>query len=119
MAVSDIKKLTDLIIKHRDQRDWKQFHNSKDVAIALSLEASEVLEQFRWLSKEEVEQYIQKHKKEIGDELSDVLYFILLMAHDLNIDIVKAFNRKMIENKKKYPVNKVKGKHLKYTAYQK
>lgn len=117
--MSDIKKLIETIIKHRDARDWKQFHNPKDSSIALSLEASEVLEHFLWKSKEEMDEHIKKHKSEIADELSDVLYWTLLISHDLNIDMLKAFAKKMKENNKKYPVKKVKGKHLKYTEYTK
>jgi NTP pyrophosphatase (non-canonical NTP hydrolase) len=117
--MSDIQDLINKIIKFRDVRDWKQFHNPKDSAMALSLEASEVLEQFLWLSKEEMEVYVKKHKKELGDELSDVLFWVLLMSFDLKIDITKAFNSKMRQNNKKYAVKKAKGKHLKYTAYQK
>lgn len=59
--MSDIHELTDLIIKHRDARDWKQFHNPKDVALSLVLEAAETLEHFQWKSKEEIEQYIKEH----------------------------------------------------------
>ena len=116
--MSDIKNLIDIIIKYRDARDWKQFHNPKDSSIALSLEASEVLQHFLWQSKEEMDEYVKKHKNEIADELSDVLYWTLLMSHDLNIDLLKAFDKKMKENKKKYPVKKAKGKHLKYTEYK-
>ncbi len=110
-----MKKLTEQVIKYRDARDWKQFHNPKDCAISLSLEASEVLEHFQWKSPEEMAQHIKKNKKEIGNELSDVLYWILLMSHDLNIDIEKAFQEKMKQNAKKYPIKKAKGKHTKYT----
>ena len=117
--MSDIKDLTDFVIKFRDARDWKQFHNPKDSAMALSLEASEVLEQFLWKNPAEMEEYVKKHKKELSDELSDVLFWVLLISYDANIDILKAFKRKMRENAKKYSVRKAKGKHLKYTAYQK
>jgi NTP pyrophosphatase (non-canonical NTP hydrolase) len=113
--VSDIKNLIDIIVKYRDARDWKQFHNPKDSSIALSLEASEVLQHFLWQNKEEMEEYVEKHKNEIADELSDVLYWTLLLSHDLNIDILKAFDKKMKENRKKYPVKKAKGRHTKYT----
>jgi NTP pyrophosphatase (non-canonical NTP hydrolase) len=113
--MSDIQELISKIIKFRDARDWKQFHNPKDSAIALSLESSEVLEQFLWLTKEEMEAYVKKHKKELGDELSDVLFWVLLMSYDLKIDIVKAFNSKMRQNNKKYSVKKAKGRHTKYT----
>ncbi len=110
-----MKKLTELIVKFRDARDWKQFHNPKDCAISLSLEAAEVLEHFQWKTLEEVEKYIKTNKKEIGDELSDVLYWVLMMSHDLNIDIEKAFLSKLKQSAKKYPIKKSKGKHLKYT----
>ena len=109
------KELTDMILKFREERDWKQFHNPKDSAIALSLEAMEVLEHFHWRNKEEIEQYIKEKKKEIGDELADVLFWVLLLSHDLGIDPEEAFLTKMEENKKKYPIEKAKGKHLKYT----
>ncbi len=113
--MSDIKDLTNKIIDFRNSRNWKQFHNPKDVAISLVLEAGEVLEHFQWLSKKEIKEYVIKHKKDIGEELADVLYWVLLMSHDLEIDVLKALNKKMIKNEKKYPLDKSKGKHTKYT----
>lgn len=110
-----MKKLTEKILKFRDARDWKQFHNQKDMAISLSLEAAEVLEHFQWKSKEEVEEYVKKNKNEIGKELADVLYWVLLMSNDLGIDIKKISEQKLQENAKKYPIKKSKGKHTKYT----
>lgn len=110
----DLEKLTESIIKFRDERDWKQFHNAKDLALSLTLEAAEVLEHFQWKSKEEIEVYIKTNKKEIGEELADVFYWVLLMSHDLKIDIKKAVSEKMRQNAKKYPVSKSKGKHTKY-----
>jgi NTP pyrophosphatase (non-canonical NTP hydrolase) len=112
--MSQIKALTKIINDFRDARNWKQFHNSKDVAISLSLEAAEVLEHFQWKSKEEIKEYIKTHKKHIGEELADVFYWVLLMSNDLNIDIEKALKNKMKQNDKKYPVKKAKGKNLKY-----
>jgi len=112
--MSDIKKLSEKIIKFRDERDWKQFHNPKDVAISLSLEAGEVLEHFQWKNKEEIEKYVETHKDDIGEELADVLYWVLLMCNDLEIDIYDALGKKIKKNEKKYPVDKVKGKHNKY-----
>ncbi len=113
--MSDIKELTEIIIKHRDKRNWKQFHNPKDLAAALSLESSEVLEHFLWQTKEEMDEHLKNHKTEVADELADALYWILLMSHDFDIDIYKAFKIKMKKNEKKYPVKKAKGKHTKYT----
>ncbi len=105
-----IKKITDF----RDARDWKQFHNPKDVALSLSLEASEVVEHFQWKNNEEVEEYIKTHKNDIGEELADVLYWVLLMSHDLDIDILDALDKKIDVNDSKYPVKKSKGQHKKY-----
>lgn len=113
--MSDLKKLTDTILKFRTERDWKQFHTPKDEAIALLSEATEVLDQFKWLNEKETATYLKTHKKEIGDELSDVLFWTLLMAYDFKIDLLKAFASKMKQNGKKYPVAKARGKHIKYT----
>lgn len=113
--MSDIKKLTDLIIKFRDARNWKQFHNPKDLALSLTLEAAEVLEKFQWKSPEEINEYIKTNKDQIGEELADVLYWVLLMSHDLKIDLIKIFNKKMEQNENKYPISKSKNSHKKYT----
>ena len=109
-----LKELTNKIIAYRDARDWKQFHNPKDSAISLLLEASEVLEHFQWKNKEEMEKYIKTDKEEIADELADVLYWIILMSHDLGIDILDASEKKLKKSGKKYPIKKAKGKHTKY-----
>lgn len=116
--MSDIKDLQDKIIKFRNQRNWKQFHNPKDVSLSMVLEAGEVMEHFQWKNDVEIQEHIKKHKKEIGEELADVLYWILLMSYDLDIDIKNAVENKLVKNKKKYPVRRAKGKHLKYTEYK-
>lgn len=112
--MSDIEELTKKILTFRNARDWKQFHNPKDLALSLVLEAVEVMEHFQWKNTKEVEEHINKHKEDIGDELADVLYWVLLMSKDLNIDIVKALEMKLKKNAKKYPIKKAKGKHTKY-----
>jgi NTP pyrophosphatase (non-canonical NTP hydrolase) len=112
MANTD--KLLKKILAFREARDWKQFHNPKDLAISLSLEASEVLEHFQWKSKEEINEYIKTNKEQIGEEIADVLYWVILLANDINIDLEKAFNKKMEKNEKKYPVKKARGRHTKY-----
>jgi len=78
------------------------------------LEAGEVAEHFQWKSNEEIEKYIKSHRAEIGEELADVFYWVLLLSHDLNIDITKALDKKMEKNKKKYPAKKAKGRNVKY-----
>lgn len=110
-----MEDLTKKVVAFRDARNWKQFHNPKDCAISLSLEASELLEHFQWKTNEETPAYVKKNKKEIENELADVLYWVLLMSHDLNIDIEKAFVSKLKHNAKKYPIKKAKGKKTKYT----
>ncbi len=112
--VDVISKLTKRIVDFRDARDWKQFHNPKDVALSLSLEAAEVLEHFQWKNGEELNEYVKTHKEHIGEELSDVLYWVLLMSYDLDIDIVEALSEKMKKNEEKYPEDKFKGNHKKY-----
>lgn len=115
--MSDIKKLQELVKKFRDDRDWKQFHEPKDLAIALQVEASELLDEFKWKSKQEIEQHLKDKPEAVSDELVDVLYYVLLMSADLNINIVEEFNRKMAQNENKYPVEKSKGNHKKYTEH--
>ncbi len=112
--MSDINKLTERIIKFINDRDWNQFHNPKDLALSLVLESAEVMEHFQWKNKEEMEEYIRLNKDEVAEELADVLYWILLMSHDLDIDIKEAFENKMKKNESKYPVDKSRGRHDKY-----
>jgi len=93
--MSDIKKLTKQIIDFRNARDWKQFHKPKDLALSLMLEAAEVGEHFQWKNDKEIQAYIKQHKNDIGEELADTFYWVLLMAHDLDVDLVKIFEKKM------------------------
>jgi len=109
-----IKALTQKIVAFRDERDWKQFHNPKDEALSLVLEAAEVMEHFQWKSAEEMQKHVTDQKEEIGAELADVFYWVLLMSHDLDINIADALENKIKKNAEKYPVEKSKGSHAKY-----
>lgn len=102
----------DEINKFREERDWKQFHNEKDLAISISLEASELLEIFQWKTSEEV---TDKRLEEIKDELADVLIYSCMLADNLDLDIEKIIENKLKKNAEKYPVEKSKGKNDKYT----
>ena len=113
--MGDISDLQQRVIAFRDARNWKQFHNHKDLAISLVLEASELLEHFQWKTPEEIKTHLTTHKSEVSDELADVLYWLLLMAHDLEIDLQEAFVHKLAKNETKYPVNKARNNHKKYT----
>src|SRR5579863_8776566 len=106
--MAQIQKITQKIKKFRDERDWKQFHNPKDIALSLVLEAAEVLEHFQWKNGKEMDEYVAAHKGEIGEELADVLYWVLLMAHDMDLDVFEALSKKIDKNEAKYPVEKAK-----------
>ncbi|OIO04955.1 MAG: nucleotide pyrophosphohydrolase [Elusimicrobia bacterium CG1_02_56_21] len=112
--MADIDKLTKDVLKFRNDREWAQFHNPKDVSISLALEAAELLEHFQWKTPEEIAVHIKTGKEEISDELADVLYWVLLLSRDLDIDISKALGRKLRKNAKKYPLEKSRGKITKY-----
>ncbi|MEN6385926.1 MAG: nucleotide pyrophosphohydrolase [Phycisphaerales bacterium] len=115
--MNEIKKITDMIKKFRDERDWKQFHDPRNMAISIVLEASELLEHFQWKSKEEIEQYVKnkKNRGEIQDEIADIAAYLFELADNMDIDLMAAVKRKLAKNRKKYPVKKAKGKHTKYT----
>lgn len=113
--MTDIKDLTARIIAFRDARDWKQFHNPKDVSISLMLEAGEVMEHFQWKNKKEIVTHILGHKEDIADELADVLNLLMILAHDLNIDLSIAVKNKLKKAEIRYPIDQAKGKHTKYT----
>jgi dCTP diphosphatase len=107
--------LTAMIVRFRDERDWRQFHNPKDMAISLTLEAAELLELTQWKNGEDLDAHLASRKNAVAEELSDVLYWTLLLAHELQIDLADAFSEKMNSNELKYPVDKAKGSHKKYT----
>lgn len=114
---NDFKALTRKIRKFRDERDWMQFHNHKDMALSLLIEAAELAEHFQWKSFEELEYYAPKHKDALSDELADVAIYLLELADNLKIDLVQAIIKKLRKNARKYPVKKAKGKHTKYTRF--
>jgi NTP pyrophosphatase (non-canonical NTP hydrolase) len=112
-----LRKLTAEIIKFRDERNWQQFHNPKDVALSLVLEATELLEHFQWKNNDEISNHVEKSSHEISEELADILYWVLLMSHDLKIDISSALENKLEKNKAKYPINMSKGNSIKYNKF--
>jgi NTP pyrophosphatase (non-canonical NTP hydrolase) len=113
--MSDLDSIRQQLLEFRKARDWEQFHKPKDIALSLVLEAAEVLEHFQWKSEEELKEYLVNHKDDIGEELADVFNWIILLANDLGVDIIKAANDKIQKNAAKYPVEKSKGSHKKYT----
>jgi NTP pyrophosphatase (non-canonical NTP hydrolase) len=112
-----IKELTENAVEFRDERNWKQFHTPKDLAISISLEASELLEVFQW-SGSDTEVDTDKKLKGVREELADIIIYSLLMAHDLDLDVSEIVNDKIALNRKKYPADQAYGRADKYTAYQ-
>ncbi|WP_152287553.1 nucleotide pyrophosphohydrolase [Flavicella marina] len=107
--MSDIKNITEALIKFRNERDWEQFHNPKDLAVALNIEAGELLENFLWKSSEEAK------KDKVKEELADVFAYALLLAEKYDFDVKEIVLEKIKKNGEKYPVEKAKGTAKKYT----
>ena len=117
MTARTLEDLTNLVLQFREERDWKQFHNPKDMALSLSLEAAELMELMQWRNGPELDAHLSASKERLGEELSDVLGWILLLAHDQQIDLADAFEKKIELNKRKYPVEKAKGSAKKYDEF--
>ncbi|NLG06682.1 MAG: nucleotide pyrophosphohydrolase [Candidatus Pacebacteria bacterium] len=109
-----MKELTQRLIDFREVRNWKQFHSPKNLAESISIEANELLEHFQWLDLEESKRYSVEHKQELAEEIADVLNYLVLLAHDLDIDLIEAAIKKIEINNKKYPIKKSKGISTKY-----
>ncbi|WIM40333.1 nucleotide pyrophosphohydrolase [Paenibacillus sp. PK4536] len=103
--MSDIQFLIHKINEFRDERDWRQYHNPKDLAISISIEAAELLEDFQWINNEEA---LKKNKENIREEIADVLIYSLMLCSDLDLDVKQIIEEKIIKNAKKYPVINIK-----------
>lgn len=101
------------INQFRDDRDWRQFHNAKDLALSVSLEASELLENFQWKSSEEA---IADDLENIKDEIADVMIYSLMLADDLGLSVEEIIKNKIKKNGEKYTIEKSKGKKGKYKS---
>lgn len=106
--------LTNRVVAFRDARDWAQFHGIKDEVLSLVIEAGELAEHFRWHQDDALRAKVAADPEPVADELADVLYWTLLIAHDLGIDLEAAFERKMLQNERKYPVETARGSAAKY-----
>lgn len=109
--MSDINDIQEKITRFRDDRNWKQFHNPKDLAISISLEAAELLEVFQW-SGTDIEAGNKKDK--IAEELADVMIYCGLMADAVGLDVEEIILKKLNRNDEKYPINKAYGSSKKY-----
>ncbi len=110
--MSEINEILEALLKFRDDRDWAQFHNSKDLALALMIEAAELNELFLWKNGKEAEAV---DKNRLKEELADVFAYAFLLAHKHNLDIRQIVLDKIKINAEKYPVDKARGRADKYT----
>jgi len=109
--MSELEQLRENILHFRDQRNWQQFHKPKDLALSLSLEASELLELFQWKTSDEA---VEKNLDKMKDELADILIYAILFANETDMDLVNIINNKLQKNNEKYPIEKFAGKNTKY-----
>lgn len=103
------------IRKFRDERDWMQFHDPKNLSVSIVIEAAELLEHFQWKDQKEVEKYLKANKEEIADEIADIAIYLAEFADNLGINLIQAMHKKLAKNAKKYPIEKAKGVATKYT----
>jgi NTP pyrophosphatase (non-canonical NTP hydrolase) len=106
--MNDIEQIIQKLIEFNNERDWDQFHNPKDLALAINVEAGELLELFLWKNPEEAD------KEKIKKELADIFAFAFLLANKYNLDVREIIQEKIEENGKKYPIEKAKGSAKKY-----
>lgn len=106
--MNDIKEIINALLKFRNERDWEQFHNPKDLAVAINIEAGELLEHFLWKSHDDAD------NEKIKEELADVFAYAFLLADKYNLDVKKIVLDKIRKNGEKYPIEKAKGSAKKY-----
>jgi NTP pyrophosphatase (non-canonical NTP hydrolase) len=114
----DITELQEKLRQFANERDWNQYHSPKNLAMALSVEASELLEIFQWLNEAQSAQPNAEQQQNIRHEMADVFLYLLRMADILNIDLANAVQEKMALNAQRYPAHLAKGSAKKYTDYQ-
>ncbi|MCO4344535.1 nucleotide pyrophosphohydrolase [Staphylococcus agnetis] len=105
--MNETKKTINEINQFRDDRNWRQYHNEKDLSLSISIESAELLELFQWRSSKEV---LETKQDRIAEELADILIYSYMLADNLNFDINEIIRKKLIKNAEKYPVEKIKGK---------
>ena len=111
----DLEKIKEFQREFAKERDWEQFHTPKNLSMALSVEASELLEIFQWLTAEQSSELKDSDKEKVSEELADITYYLLRIADITGIDLEDAVWKKMRKNAEKYPVEKAKGNAKKYT----
>lgn len=112
--MNELDELYNKLSEFNKDRDWEQFHSPKNIAMALSVEAGEIVEIFQWMSQEESYDLGQEKMQKLREEMGDVFLYLQLLASKYDIDLVKAAAEKLDKNSKKYPVDKARGSSKKY-----
>ena len=112
--INDINYLQKLVSNFCEERNWRQYHNPKDLSIMITTEASELLSIFRYKNEKDIEDIFINQKEDVEDELADIFFGILRFAELNNVNLSKSLANKIKKNKKKYPVDKSYGKNKKY-----
>ena len=113
----DLSLIQQKIRAFRDERDWMQFHNPKNLAVSISIEAAELLEHFQWKSPEESERHAAEAKEQIADEIADVAVYLIELCDNLAINLEGAIHTKLEKNASKYPVERARGSTKKYSDF--
>ena len=106
-----IKQLRDTVFQFVEERDWKQFHSPKNLSMAMSIEAAELMEHFQWITTDESRCLDEQAKAEAGEELADVICYALAIANELDLDLASTLHKKMVKNRQKYPVEDYRGRY--------
>ncbi len=114
-SLNDLKVRINAFVQ---ERDWAQFHTPKNLAMAMIVEAAELVEQFQWDTPQESQQLLPEKREAVAHELADTFVYLLRIAEVLGIDLIEEANKKVDLNAKKYPVDKAKGSNAKYTKYE-
>ncbi|MEH6450316.1 MAG: nucleotide pyrophosphohydrolase [Oleispira sp.] len=117
--MQDLNQLQAYLRQFAKDRDWDQFHSPKNLSMALSVEVSELLENFQWLTEEQSYTLDQQQRAAVADEIADVQMYLARLADKLDINIGEAIEQKINKNEAKYPAELVKGSSKKYTEYVK
>ena len=116
--MNELEALKIRISNFAKERDWDQFHSPKNLSMALIVEAGELVEHFQWIKQSESRELSKQKLEQVGEELADILVYLIRIADQLGIDLMAATNRKIESNAAKYPADKVRGNSRKYTEYQ-
>lgn len=113
--MKDLEEMKEKLQEFNRERDWDQFHSPKNIAMALSVEAGEIVEIFQWMTEEDSYDLAGEEKQKLEEELGDVFLYLQLLASKYDIDLIEVAEKKLAKNKKKYPVGKARGSSKKYT----